>query len=37
MNSIKFLLCGGGRKNSNLINRIKNYISNENNIKNWKL
>ena len=31
-NSIKFLLCGGGRKNSNLINRIKNYISNENNI-----
>ena len=31
-NSIKFLLCGGGRKNSNLINRIINYISNENNI-----
>jgi len=31
-NSIKFLLCGGGRKNSNLINRIKNYISNETNI-----
>ena len=30
--SIKFLLCGGGRKNSNLINRIKNYLSNENNI-----
>ena len=30
--SITFLLCGGGRKNSNLINRIKNYISNENNI-----
>ena len=30
--SIIFLLCGGGRKNSNLINRIKNYISNENNI-----
>ena len=28
--SIIFLLCGGGRKNSNLINRIKNYISNEN-------
>ena len=28
--SITFLLCGGGRKNSNLINRIKNYISNEN-------
>ena len=31
-NSITFLLCGGGRKNSNLINCIKNYISNENNI-----
>ena len=31
-NSITFLLCGGGRKNFNLINRIKNYISNENNI-----
>ena len=31
--SIIFLLCGGGRKNSNLINRIKNYISNENYIK----
>ena len=31
-NSITFLLCGGGRKNSHLINRIKNYISNENNI-----
>ena len=30
--SITFLLCGGGRKNSNLINRINNYISNENNI-----
>ena len=30
--SITFLLCGGGRKNINLINRIKNYISNENNI-----
>ena len=30
--SITFLLCGGGRKNSNLINRIKNFISNENNI-----
>ena len=29
-NSITFLLCGGGRKNSNLINRIKNYILNEN-------
>ncbi len=29
-NSITFLLCGGGRKNINLINRIKNYISNEN-------
>ena len=31
-NSITFLLCGGGRKNSNLISRIENYISNENNI-----
>ena len=31
-NSITFLLCGGGRKNSNLINRIKNYISDESNI-----
>ena len=31
-NRITFLLCGGGRKNSNLINHIKNYISNENNI-----
>ena len=31
-NSITFLLCGGGRKNSNLINRIKNYISDEDNI-----
>ena len=31
-NSITLLLCGGGRKNSNLINRIKTYISNENNI-----
>ena len=31
-NSITFLLCGGGRKNNNLINRIKNYISKENNI-----
>ena len=30
--SITFLLCGGGRKNNNLINRIKNFISNENNI-----
>ena len=28
--SIIFLLCGGGRKNSNLINRIKSYILNEN-------
>ena len=27
-----FSLCGGGRKNSNLINRIKNYLSNEHNI-----
>ncbi|WP_440933153.1 anhydro-N-acetylmuramic acid kinase [Candidatus Pelagibacter sp.] len=31
-NSIKFLICGGGRKNSNLIYCIKKYISNENNI-----
>ena len=31
-NSIIFLLCGGGRKNSNLISRIKNYVSNEKNI-----
>ena len=31
-NNIKFLLCGGGRKNIYLINHIKNYISNENNI-----
>ena len=30
--SITFLLCGGGRKNSNLINCIKNYISKKNNI-----
>ena len=29
-NTIRFFICGGGRKNSNLINRIKNYISNEN-------
>ncbi len=31
-NNIIFLLCGGGRKNSKLINCIKNYILNENNI-----
>jgi anhydro-N-acetylmuramic acid kinase len=31
-NSIKFLLCGGGRKNIYLIDCIKNYLSNENNI-----
>ena len=31
-NSIKFLICGGGRKNINLIDCIKNYLSNENNI-----
>ena len=31
-NSITFLLCGGGRKNIILINRIKYYLSNENNI-----
>ena len=40
--SITFLLCGGGRKNIYLINRIKNYISNENyinleNIDNYNL
>ena len=29
---ITFLLCGGGRKYSNLIKCIKNYLSNENNI-----
>ena len=31
-NSITFLVCGGGRKNSNLINSIKNYLSDSNNI-----
>ncbi len=31
-NSITFLICGGGRKNSNLINGVKNYLVNENNI-----
>ena len=31
-NSIIFLLCGGGRKNINLIDCIKNYLLNENNI-----
>ncbi len=31
-NSITFLVCGGGRKNINLINSIKNYLSNANNI-----
>ena len=31
-NSIIFLLSGGGRKNINLIDCIKNYLSNENNI-----
>ena len=30
--NITFLLCGGGRKNINLINCLKNYILNENNI-----
>jgi len=30
--SITFLLCGGGRKNINLIHCIKNYLKNENNI-----
>ena len=29
---ITFLICGGGRKNINLIDCIKNYLSNENNI-----
>ena len=29
-NSITFLICGGGRKNNNLINSIKNYLVNEN-------
>ena len=31
-NNITFLLCGGGRKNINLIHCIKNYLINENNI-----
>ncbi len=31
-NRIVFLVCGGGRKNINLIDCIKNYLSNENNI-----
>ena len=31
-NSIIFLICGGGRKNVDLVDRIKNYLSNENNI-----
>ena len=31
-NSIMFLVCGGGRKNSNLISSIKNYLSTKNNI-----
>ncbi len=30
--SITFLVCGGGRKNINLIDCIKNYLLNENNI-----
>ncbi len=29
-NSITFLICGGGRKNSYLINSVKNYLFNEN-------
>ncbi|MDA9733027.1 anhydro-N-acetylmuramic acid kinase [Candidatus Pelagibacter sp.] len=29
-NNITFLICGGGRKNSNLINSVKNYLFNEN-------
>ena len=31
-NNITFLVCGGGRKNSNLINCIKNYLTNKNKI-----
>ena len=31
-NNITILICGGGRKNSSLINYIKNYLSNNNNI-----
>ncbi len=31
-NSITFLICGGGRKNSNLINCIKNYLIKKNKI-----
>ncbi len=31
-NSITFFICGGGRKNINLIDCIKNYLSKENNI-----
>ena len=30
--SVKYLLCGGGRKNSFLIQSIKNYLSNKSNI-----
>ncbi len=32
-NNIIFLVCGGGRKNSNLINCINNFLSDTNNIK----
>ena len=31
-NKITFLLCGGGRKNNYLIDSIKTYLKNENNI-----
>ena len=31
-NTIKFLVCGGGRKNSYLINSIRNYLTNRNRI-----
>ena len=31
-NDITFLVCGGGRKNSTLINCIKNYLANQNKI-----
>ena len=31
-NSVVYLVCGGGRKNIYLIDRIKNYLSDKNNI-----
>ncbi len=31
-NTIKFLVCGGGRKNSYLINSVRNYLTNRNRI-----